>query len=54
MLAQGEQIKAIALTAYAREINHQQALKADFYKHITKPIEPRTLVEAISSLVRLT
>ncbi|WP_308189835.1 PAS domain S-box protein [Nostoc sp. XA010] len=54
LLAQGDQIKAIALTAYAGEMNQQQALKAGFHKHISKPIEPTTLVQAISSLVRST
>jgi len=48
---QGGQIPAIALTAYAGEINQQQALAAGFQKHISKPIEPRVLVQAISSLV---
>ncbi|MFN6465282.1 MAG: PAS domain S-box protein [Nostoc sp. DedVER02] len=54
MLPQGEQIKAIALTAYAGEMNQQQALKAGFQQHISKPIEPSTLVQAISSLVQST
>lgn len=54
LLTQGDQIKAIALTAYAGEMNQQQALKAGFHKHISKPIEPTTLVQAISSLVRST
>jgi PAS domain S-box-containing protein len=45
-------LKAIALTAYAGEINQQQALKAGFDLHISKPIEPLALVKAISSLVR--
>ncbi|MDZ8225967.1 PAS domain S-box protein [Nostoc sp. ChiVER01] len=54
LFAQGDQIKAIALTAYAGEMNQQQALKAGFHKHISKPIEPMMLVQAISSLVRST
>jgi PAS domain S-box-containing protein len=49
---QGGQIPAIALTAYAGEMNQQQALTAGFQKHISKPIESRVLVQAISSLVR--
>ncbi|AFZ24593.1 PAS domain S-box [Cylindrospermum stagnale PCC 7417] len=47
----GGLIPAIALTAYAGEINYQQALKAGFEKHIPKPVEPDKLVEAISNLV---
>ncbi|MFS0517780.1 response regulator [Nostoc sp. UIC 10607] len=54
LFVQGEQIKAIALTVYAGEMNQQQALKAGFHKHISKPIEPMTLVQAISSLIRST
>ncbi|HEY9692595.1 MAG TPA: PAS domain S-box protein [Oculatellaceae cyanobacterium] len=50
--APNNEIKAIALTAYAGEMNQQQALKAGFHRHISKPIEPEVLVQAISSLVR--
>ena len=49
--AQGGQIPAIALTAYAGEIDYQQAIAAGFQKHISKPIEPDTLVETIASLL---
>ncbi|MDX2215580.1 MAG: ATP-binding protein [Oculatellaceae cyanobacterium bins.114] len=49
---QGGQVPAIALTAYAGEINHQQAIAAGFQKHISKPVEPEQLIEAIASLVR--
>jgi CheY-like chemotaxis protein len=54
LLPQGGQIKAIALTAYAGEMNQQQAFAAGFQKHISKPIDPGVLVQAISSLVRST
>jgi CheY-like chemotaxis protein len=37
---QGGQIPAIALTAYAGEINYQQAIAAGFQSHISKPVEP--------------
>jgi len=50
-LEQGGLTPAIALTAYAGEINHQQAIAAGFQKHISKPVEPDVLVEAIVSLV---
>lgn len=49
---QGGQIPAIALTAYAGEINQQQVMAAGFQKHISKPIEPDVLVQAIANLVR--
>ncbi|WP_414571739.1 ATP-binding protein [Nostoc sp. CCY 9925] len=48
---QGKQILAIALTAYAGEINQQQALESGFQKHISKPIEPEQLVKAIATLI---
>lgn len=48
---QGGQIPAIALTAYAGEINHQQAIAAGFQKHISKPVDPVELAQAIASLI---
>ncbi len=45
---QGGTIPAIALTAYAAEIDRQQALQVGFQTHITKPVEPSVLVRAIS------
>ncbi len=50
---QGGQIPAIALTAYAGETNQQQVIAAGFQKHISKPIEPEVLVQAIAQLVCL-
>jgi len=49
---QGGMIPAIALTAYAGEINQQQALAAGFQMHISKPVEPEELVKAIARLLR--
>jgi PAS domain S-box-containing protein len=43
--------KAIALTAYAGEVNQQQALAAGFHMHLPKPVEPEDLVRAIANLV---
>lgn len=42
-----EPVPAIALTAYAGEINQQQALQAGFQIHLTKPIVPDELVRTI-------
>ncbi len=42
--------KAIALTAYAGEINQQKALAAGFQRHLSKPVEPTELVATIASL----
>ncbi|RCJ20276.1 histidine kinase [Nostoc sp. ATCC 43529] len=46
-----KQILAIALTAYAGEINQQKALESGFQKHISKPVEPEELVKAIATLI---
>lgn len=48
---QGGQIPAIALTAYAGDMNQQQALAAGFQKHVSKPIEPEKLIQMIFSLM---
>ncbi|MFN6559347.1 MAG: response regulator [Nostoc sp. ChiSLP01] len=48
---EGGRVPAIALTAYAGEINQQQALEAGFQLHIPKPIDPDELVEAIVGLM---
>ncbi|MEH1932489.1 MAG: PAS domain S-box protein [Nostoc sp.] len=47
----GGQIPAIALTAYAGEVDYQQAIAAGFGQHITKPVEPAKLLRAIANLV---
>jgi PAS domain S-box-containing protein len=44
-------IKAIALTAYAGELNQQEALAAGFQRHLAKPVEIDELVQAIGTLV---
>ncbi|MDZ7954778.1 response regulator [Nostoc sp. DedQUE09] len=49
-----KKIPAIALTAYAGEINQQYALKAGFQQHIVKPVAPEELLMAISNLVQST
>ncbi|MBW4456085.1 MAG: response regulator [Nostoc indistinguendum CM1-VF10] len=48
---QAKQIPAIALTAYAGEIDQQQALESGFQKHMSKPVEPEELVKAIATLI---
>jgi CheY-like chemotaxis protein/anti-sigma regulatory factor (Ser/Thr protein kinase) len=49
---QGGQVPAIALSAYASELDQQQALKLGFQQHLSKPIEPDALIAAIAALVR--
>lgn len=46
----GATVPAIALTAYARIEDRRRALSAGFQFHMAKPIEPRRLVDAVSSI----
>ncbi|TVQ07640.1 MAG: response regulator [Leptolyngbya sp. DLM2.Bin27] len=48
---QGGTIPAIALTAYAGEIDYKQAMAAGFQQHIAKPVEPQVLIQAIACLL---
>ncbi|WP_413175043.1 PAS domain-containing protein [Anabaena azotica] len=43
----GSILKAIALTAFAGELDQQQAMDAGFQLHIPKPVEPEALAAAI-------
>ncbi len=47
---QGGQVPAIALTAYAREDDHQRTLTSGYQRHITKPLEIDQLVQAVLEL----
>jgi hypothetical protein len=47
----GGDIPAIALTAYAREEDSQQALSAGFQMHLSKPVEVNKLINAIADLI---
>ncbi len=49
---QGTEVLALALTAYAGEINQQQAIAAGFQKHLTKPVEPEDVVKVIADLIK--
>nr|WP_234711218.1 PAS domain-containing protein [Nostoc punctiforme] len=48
---QGGTIRAIAVTAYARDFDRQKALQSGFQGHITKPVEPEILVKTIVDLL---
>ncbi|WNN88414.1 PAS domain S-box protein [Gloeocapsopsis dulcis] len=48
---EGGQVPAIALTAYAAEVEQQQALQAGFQRHLAKPVEPDILVKEIVKLL---
>ena len=47
---QAAMIPAVAVTAYAREEDFQQAIAAGFQMHIPKPVEPAKLVAVVASL----
>jgi PAS domain S-box-containing protein len=50
--SEGREIRAIALTAYARPEDRDRALSAGFQLHLSKPVEPQTLIEAVAQLAR--
>ncbi|MHC5890668.1 ATP-binding response regulator [Nostoc sp.] len=49
---QGEKIRAVALTAFARDEERRLALQAGFHVHLSKPIEPDELVTVVANLVK--
>lgn len=50
-LPEGKNVRAIALTAYAGEIDRQSSFDAGFQKHIAKPIDIPELITAITELL---
>ncbi|MGA9377786.1 MAG: PAS domain S-box protein [Phormidium sp.] len=46
----GGSVPAIALTAYAREDDRHRALANGYQKHVTKPLEPELLVQAVVAI----
>ncbi len=48
----GAKIRAIALTAYAREEDRRRALDAGFQRYLAKPVEPEALVRMVGSLAQ--
>jgi signal transduction histidine kinase/ActR/RegA family two-component response regulator len=50
--SQGQQVSAIAVTAYAGEYDRQQALQAGFQRHLSKPVDPEALMREIVALIR--
>jgi signal transduction histidine kinase len=47
---QGGRVPAIALTAYTRKADQQQALASGFQRHLSKPLEVEPLVKAVLAL----
>jgi PAS domain S-box-containing protein len=50
--AQGCMVPAIALTAYAAEVDQEKALQAGFQTHLAKPLEPERFVKEIITLLK--
>ncbi|MEG3978594.1 response regulator, partial [Microcoleus sp. herbarium8] len=48
---QGGLVPAIALTAYAGEIDYRQALAAGFQRHLSKPLDPDKLLQTMLDLL---
>jgi two-component system CheB/CheR fusion protein len=48
----GGQIPAVALTAYASEIDQQRAIEAGFQTHLAKPVEPVELALLVADLAK--
>jgi signal transduction histidine kinase len=47
----GGRIPAVALTAYARTVDRQQAMMAGYDSHVRKPVDPAELVGIVADLV---
>jgi CheY-like chemotaxis protein len=52
--SEASNIPAVALTAFATEKDRQLAISAGFQMHLSKPVEPDVLVEAIERLANST
>ncbi len=50
--ADGRNVPAVALTAYARTQDRTRALLAGFSNHVAKPVEPAELLAVVASLAR--
>ncbi|CAN5913642.1 hypothetical protein BH11MYX3_BH11MYX3_17100 [soil metagenome] len=50
--ADGGNVPAVALTAYARTQDRTRALLAGFSNHVAKPVEPSELLAVVASLAR--
>ena len=46
-------LKAIAVTAYARQEDRSRALAAGFQRYLAKPVEPAQLIRAVAELVKV-
>jgi CheY-like chemotaxis protein len=51
-LPEGERVPAIALTAYARPEDRAKALAAGFRAHLSKPLDPETLLKELADAAK--
>jgi CheY-like chemotaxis protein/anti-sigma regulatory factor (Ser/Thr protein kinase) len=47
-----ERLPAVALTAFARDEDRAHALDAGYDRHVPKPVQPRELLWAVTSVIR--
>jgi PAS domain S-box-containing protein len=52
-IRQSSNIPAIALTAYAGEVDQKTAIEAGFQQHLSKPLDPDRLLSVVIELVQL-
>ncbi|WP_414582760.1 hypothetical protein [Scytonema sp. PCC 10023] len=45
--------KRLALTAFAKEEDQQEATAAGFQRHLSKPVNPDDLIEVVASLASI-
>lgn len=50
--ASGRHLPAIALTAFSRDLDRQQALQAGFDAHLSKPLRPQQLLRMMEQLLQ--
>jgi CheY-like chemotaxis protein len=48
----GNQIPAVAVTAFARSEDRTKALIAGYHGHVTKPVEPNELVATVAAFAK--
>jgi CheY-like chemotaxis protein len=49
----GAGIPVIALTAYARDVDAERAVRCGFQEHLAKPVDARKLIDAVKAWARL-
>jgi CheY-like chemotaxis protein len=50
---QGADVPALALTAYAREVDAERALRAGFQEHLAKPVEHGKLLDSVKRWAKM-